>query len=239
MCTARPRLASRRVSSSGLATDSSPAGLPHRAVETLGGSSNFQTRALKTEVKFPSMSHACLCSLARALGCDKCGCASSSSASSSSSSTSPDLFPATTINYKERVEGCGHVHPCSRLCLHKRTTDPPVAVMQGWSDKSGWSGTKSDRVGGLSWSPPAMVNHEHQRRYQSRPKSVNLQLITKKMYTPGCGLKTKVPDNDVLFPENKPGRTTKVKVIIIPAGKKTIQRQFADEAGTSFSLLVA
>ena len=76
VCTARPRLASRRVSSSGLATDSSPAGLPHCAAETLGGSSNFQTRALKTEVKFPSMSHACLCSLARSLGCDKCGCAS-------------------------------------------------------------------------------------------------------------------------------------------------------------------
>ena len=60
VCTARPRLASRRVSSSGLATDSSPVGLPHRAAETLGGSSNFQTRAMKTEVKFPSMSHACL-----------------------------------------------------------------------------------------------------------------------------------------------------------------------------------
>ena len=48
VCTARPRLASRRVSSSGLATDSSPAGLPHCAAEILGGSSNFQTRALKT-----------------------------------------------------------------------------------------------------------------------------------------------------------------------------------------------
>ena len=60
VCTARPRLASRRVSSSGLATDSSPAGLPHRAVET--------------EVKFPSMSHACLCSLARALSCRGARC---------------------------------------------------------------------------------------------------------------------------------------------------------------------
>ena len=97
VCTARPRSASRCVSS-GLATDPSPAGLPHRAVETLGGSSNYHTRALK----FPSMSHACLCSLARALGCDKCGCASSSSSSSSSSSTSPDLSPATTIDYRER-----------------------------------------------------------------------------------------------------------------------------------------
>ena len=91
VCTARPRSASRRVSSSGLATDPSPAGLPHCAAETLG-SSNFQTRALKT-----SMSHACLRSLARALGCDKCGCASSSS----SSSTSTDLSPAT-IDYRER-----------------------------------------------------------------------------------------------------------------------------------------
>ena len=124
VCTARPRLASRRVSSSGLATDSSPAGLPHRAVET--------------EVKFPSMSHACLCSLARALGCDKCGCASSSSSSSSSSSTSPDLFPATTINYRERVEGCGHVHPCSRLCFCKRTTtlpNPPKTPVKNWRSK--------------------------------------------------------------------------------------------------------
>ena len=103
VCTARPRSASRRVSSSGLATDPSPAGLPHCAAETLGGSSNFQTRALKTEMKFPSMSHACLCSLARALGCDKCGCASSSS----SSSTSPDLSPATTIDYRERVRVVG------------------------------------------------------------------------------------------------------------------------------------
>ena len=109
VCTARPRLASRRVSSSGLATDSSPAGLPHRAVET--------------EVKFPSMSHACLCSLARALGCDKCGCASSSS--SSSSSTSPDLFPATTINYRERVEGCGHVHPSPVLMQANRNPPQP------------------------------------------------------------------------------------------------------------------
>ena len=48
VCTARPRSASRRVSSSGLATDPSPAGLPHCTAETLGGSSNFQTRALKT-----------------------------------------------------------------------------------------------------------------------------------------------------------------------------------------------
>ena len=47
VCTARPSSASRRASSSGLATDSSPAGLPHCAAETLGGSSNFQTRALK------------------------------------------------------------------------------------------------------------------------------------------------------------------------------------------------
>ena len=132
VCTGRPRLASRRVS--GLATDSSPAGLPLCAAETLGGSSNFQTRALKTEVKFPSMSHACLCSLARALGCDKCGCASSSS----SSSTSPDLFPATTIDYRERVEGCGHVHPCSRLCFCKRTTtlpNPPKTPVKSWRSK--------------------------------------------------------------------------------------------------------
>ena len=37
-----------------------------------------------------------------------------------------------------------------------------------------------------------------------------------------------------------PGRTTKVKVIIIPAGKKTIQRQFAAEQGmTDLSMIIA
>ena len=70
------------------------------------------------------MSHACLCSLARALGYDKCGCA----LSSSSSSTSTDLSPAT-IDYREEEEGCGHVHPCCRLTPVRalQTTSPATS----------------------------------------------------------------------------------------------------------------
>ena len=94
------------------------------------GSSNFQPRALKTEVKFPSMSHACLCSLARALGCDKCGCASSSS----SSSTSTDLSPAT-IDYRERGRVVG---TSTRAVACAFTSEPqPSPTLQKHRSRAG------------------------------------------------------------------------------------------------------
>ena len=132
VCTARPRLASRRVSSSGLATDSVSSWTAASCRRNTWWQQQLSNESTEDRSEVSSMSHACLCSLARALGCDKCGCASSSS------STSPDLFPATTINYRERVEGCGHVHPCSRLCFCKRTAtlpNPPKTPVKSWRSK--------------------------------------------------------------------------------------------------------
>ena len=54
--------------------DDAPGSGRSPATTILAAVANFQTRALKTEVEFPSMSHACLRSLARALCCRGARC---------------------------------------------------------------------------------------------------------------------------------------------------------------------
>ena len=126
LCTARPRSASRRVSSSGLATDPSPAGLPHCTAETLAGS-NFQTRALKT-IHVARLSPF---ARTRAWTVTNVG-VPHLHLHHHQTRVRTSLQPPRSTTQREK-EGCGHVHPCCRLCFCKRTTtlpNPPKTLVE-------------------------------------------------------------------------------------------------------------